>query len=106
MLILLLVLGFSTLGPTVAIGTLIVDLFPEKAGSATAANNLLRCCIGAGFVAAVGPLINAIGIGWFYTLIAGIWTLITPILWVLCKYGPGWREEEKLKHKLEKQREA
>lgn len=104
-LILLLVLGFSTLGPTVSFSTLTVDLFPENPGSATAANNLLRCCIGAGFVAAVGPLIDSIGIGWFYTVVGGVWISITPILWVVCKFGPRWREEKRLKAKLERERE-
>ncbi|RFU29929.1 hypothetical protein B7463_g6405, partial [Scytalidium lignicola] len=105
-LILLFVLGCSTLGPTLCFSTLVVDLFPERPGSATAANNLLRCWFGAGFVAAVGPLVDVIGFGWFYTLIAGIWALGTPIMWILCKFGPRWREEKRVKMKIEMQRKA
>ncbi|KAH8816098.1 major facilitator superfamily domain-containing protein [Xylogone sp. PMI_703] len=105
-LILLLIMGCTTLGPTLCFSTLVVDLFPENPGSATAANNLLRCWFGAGFVAAVGPLADVIGMGWFYTLIAAIWTISTPLIWVLCRYGPRWREEKRVKAKLEEAERA
>lgn len=45
-----------------------VDLYHEAPGTATAANDLLRCCIGAAVVAAVSPLLTHIGMGWFGVL--------------------------------------
>jgi hypothetical protein len=40
--------------------------------------NLVQCWLGAGAVAAVIPLPNAIGIGWVSVLVAGIWLVASP----------------------------
>lgn len=45
--------------------TLVVDLFPKKSASATAANNLSRCIIGAGGVSVIEPILARIGPGRF-----------------------------------------
>src|ERR1700759_4787890 len=72
---------------------LLVDMYPGKPASATAANNLLRCWLGAGSTALVVPLINAVGIGWAATIAAGIWVGYTPVLLLIMKKGPRWRRE-------------
>lgn len=72
-----------------------VDLYPEAPGTATAANNLVRCWIGAAAVAGVGPLLNHIGTGWTGVLVAGVWVGFSPLLWVVWTWGPGWREEKR-----------
>lgn len=59
--------------------------------------------MGAGAVAFVNPLLNAIGIGWTSVLVAGVWILITPVVLLITKYGPRWREEARLK-RIEKER--
>lgn len=53
-----------------ACGTLLVDLHSSRPSTAQAALNLLRCAFAAGELAALQPLINALGPGWCYTLIA------------------------------------
>lgn len=54
-------LGVTTILNSVS--TLLVDLYPKQAASATAANNLYRCLCGAAGTAIIEPLINAIGEG-------------------------------------------
>lgn len=46
-----------------AIGTLLVDLHPTRSASATAANNLYRCLMGAAGTAVINPIIDALGTG-------------------------------------------
>lgn len=105
-LVLLFFVALTLTGSFNVMSTLIVDLHPGKAGAATAANNLARCLLGAGFTAAIIPMIDAMGRGWTYTLIAFVWLLLSPLLVATIKWGPVWREarrvrDEKAKGKAE-----
>ena len=66
------IMGWSSTSMISVVSTLVVDIFPKEAASATAAINLLRCLMGAGGVAAVLPLVNAIGAGWTFTVLTGM----------------------------------
>lgn len=77
-----------------ALSTLVVDLNIQTPGTATAAGNWVRCWIGAGAVAVIGPLLDRIGTGWISVLVAGIWVVFSPLLWMVLKWGPVWREEK------------
>lgn len=109
-LILLFVFGYGTLAGFQVMQILMVDLNPGNAASATAANNLFRCLLGAGSTAVVVPMIDKMGVGWAYTFASLVWIALSPSLWLLMKYGPGWRkdkkerEEVKVKAKAEKAR--
>lgn len=84
-------MGFFSIMYFTNINTLIVDLYPGKAASATAAVNLGRCVLGAGAVAVVQPLIAAVGAGWTFTVGAGLTLLIGLICQVLIfLYGEMW----------------
>ncbi|KAE9380515.1 MFS general substrate transporter [Stipitochalara longipes BDJ] len=93
-LILLYPLGFSMTGAFMALSTLVTDLNIERPGTATAAGNWVRCWIGAGSVAIIAPLLEKIGTGWVGVLVVGIWVAFSPLLWVVVKGGPGWREDK------------
>ncbi|TVY15282.1 Itaconate transport protein, partial [Lachnellula arida] len=77
--------------------TMIVDLNRENPSSATAAMNLARCWLGAAGAAAVVPLLNVIGFGWVAVFVAGVWALMSPIVLCVIRWGPGWREEKRVK---------
>lgn len=62
-LVLLYFLAFSISGAFSSLSTLTLDLYADAPGTATAANNLVRCWIGAAAVAGVGPLLNRAGAG-------------------------------------------
>ena len=95
--ILLYISTFCMSGSFTGLSTLVVDLNRESSGTATAAMNLVRCWMGAGAVAVVNPLLNAIGLGWTSVLVAGVWILISPVMLSIIKYGPRWREQTRLK---------
>ncbi|KPM38024.1 hypothetical protein AK830_g8516 [Neonectria ditissima] len=98
------IVGVGMIGLNNTTNALLVDIHPGKAGTATAANNLARCLVGAGATAAIVPMINAMGVGWAFTLIGGLLFLCCPALVALMVWGPKWRRE--LKAKVEKKRQA
>ncbi|KAF2471299.1 MFS general substrate transporter, partial [Lindgomyces ingoldianus] len=93
-LILLFFTGFATTGAFTILSTLVVDLFPEKPATATAAGNMTRCWLGAGAIAMVVPMVDRIGTGWTFTFVAALWCVLVPPLWAVVKWGPGMRREK------------
>lgn len=53
--------------------TLLVDVFPESPSTAAAAASITRCAMAAAGVAVLQPLLDAVGRGWFFTLL-GLWS--------------------------------
>ncbi|TVY80298.1 Itaconate transport protein, partial [Lachnellula suecica] len=86
-IIMLFFLGYTLIASTQTISILIVDINPQRAGTATAAFNLIRCLLGAGATALILPMTEALGLGWTYTTIAFIYVLLSPMLWVVMKWG-------------------
>lgn len=79
----LFVLGWAAISIQSAVSTYLVDIHSGQSASATASLNLLRCLLGAGGTAAIGPLITAIGVGWAFTLFTLIMVVSGGILLVL-----------------------
>ncbi|KAI4603825.1 hypothetical protein KJ359_003645 [Pestalotiopsis sp. 9143b] len=96
-LVLTFFIGLFVTGSFQVINTLIVDLYPEAPATATAANNLTRCLFGAIATSVIEDMIAGIGRGWSFTLVALIFTVLSPVLLVIQKHGPAWREERRLK---------
>ena len=95
--IVLLIIGYALTFTYQVLNVLMVDIYPGKPAVATAANNLVRCEIGAVFSAIILPIINAIGIGWAYTILALVFMAFAPMLLVIMRKGPRWRREKKAK---------
>ncbi|OKL57155.1 hypothetical protein UA08_07637 [Talaromyces atroroseus] len=95
-------MGFCLTGSFNTVSTLLVDLFPTKAATATAGSNITRCLLGAGATAVIQPMLDAMGRGWCYTFIALVMLCTTPLLFVLMKRGPQWREERRLRELAKK----
>ncbi|KAK6853717.1 Itaconate transport protein [Apiospora arundinis] len=96
-LVLTFFIGLCVTGSFQIINTLIVDLYPEAPATATAANNFVRCLAGAVATAVIEILIKAWGRGWAYTFLALLFSVPSPILWLIQKNGPKWREERRLR---------
>jgi len=97
--------GIGLTGFTNTISTLIVDMNPDDAGAATASSNLTRCLVGAGASAAIQPMIDGLGVGWAFTVLAGISGLFgPPALWFVLRKGMAWRvaRAERMKIKMGK----
>lgn len=72
-----------------ACGTLLVDLHPSSPSTAQASLNIVRCAFAAGGLAALQPLIDAVGVGWCFSIIA----LVTGGTATACVFvGRGWGE--------------
>ncbi|GJJ09750.1 hypothetical protein Clacol_003974 [Clathrus columnatus] len=71
--------------------TLLLDLFPTRGSSITAANNLVRCTMGATLVSIVDFILKALNPGWTFTLFAGICIALLPMNWAVVHFGPKWR---------------
>ncbi|KAH9988769.1 major facilitator superfamily domain-containing protein [Xylariaceae sp. FL0662B] len=92
-LVMLFFVGFCANGFFTILSVLMVDVYPQAPATATAANNLVRCWLGAGASVAIIPLINAISSGWAYTFIAFLYLLMAPLLWIIMRWGPKWRAD-------------
>lgn len=70
---------------------LIVDLYYSTPATAMAANNLVRCFLGAGATAVVRPMIRKWGNVWTYLIVAGAMASVAPLLGVVYWKGMQWR---------------
>ncbi|GME55627.1 mfs general substrate transporter [Neofusicoccum parvum] len=103
-LVLFFVMGLTLTGTFNVLNLMLVDFYPLSPATATAANNLVRCLVGAGGSAVVILMIKRMGRGWCFTFHALVVLAASPILWVLVRYGPGWREKRRVKAEEEKRR--
>lgn len=101
-LVLLFFVGFAGSGAFSVLSTLLVDVCPESAGRATAANNLVRCFLGAGASAVVGPMLESLGRGGTYTCVGGIWMVFVPLVLGIMRWGKVWREEKRRRGEMRK----
>jgi hypothetical protein len=95
--------GLCVNGSFNILSTLVVDLYPQSPSTATAANNLVRCMMGAGGTGIINIMVRRMGRGWCFTFIALVCFAAMPLLLVELKYGAGWREERRVR--IEKQKE-
>ncbi|KAM4066175.1 major facilitator superfamily protein [Hirsutella rhossiliensis] len=96
------IFGMGMIGYNNTTNVLLVDLHPGKAGTATAANNLTRCLVGAGASAAIVPMMDAMGVGWSFTLVGGLYLLCFAPLLAIMSHGMQWRAELATKAELGK----
>lgn len=99
-LVMLFFIGFCANGFFTILSVLMVDVYPQAPATATAANNLIRCWLGAGASVVIIPMINTMSSGWAYTLIALLYLMMVPLLWVIMRFGPTWRAERLAVEKL------
>ena len=89
------VLGWAAISIQSVVSTFLVDLYPKQSASATAALNLVRCLVGAGGTAVVGPLIARIGTGWTFTILAVLMLASSGLVVAQMVCGRRWRREVK-----------
>lgn len=98
-------MGLALTGGFNAMSVMLVDLYPLSPSTATAANNLVRCLMGAGGTAVIIYMIDAMGRGWCFTFIAAVVFVLSPILLLLKKKGPQWREARRVRVEEAKERQ-
>ncbi|TGO44625.1 hypothetical protein BOTNAR_0778g00030 [Botryotinia narcissicola] len=95
--ILLFVIGYALVASFQVLNILMVDIYPGKTATATAANNVVQCELGAIATAFIVPMVNAISTGWSYTTLALLFLIYSPMLIIIMRYGIRWRSQEKVK---------
>jgi MFS family permease len=96
-LVLTFFIGLCVNGAFNILSTLVVDLYPQSPSTATAANNLVRCFVGAAGTGIINIMVDHMGRGWCFTFIALVCIAFMPMLWVELKWGPMWREERRVR---------
>ena len=96
-LILLFGVGLGLVGAYDVMCVMLVDLYPESPSTATAANNLVRCLLGAGGTGIIAEMIRGMGRGWCFTFIGLVLAATSPLLFLELKRGSKWREERRIK---------
>ncbi|KAJ4390873.1 hypothetical protein N0V93_004472 [Gnomoniopsis smithogilvyi] len=102
--VLLFLMGLGMIGFSNTSSVLIVDMYPGRAGAATAANNLTRCLIGSAATAAITPMINGMGIGWAFTVYGFLYLIGAPMLLLIMRNGIKWRRQLREKEERKKAR--
>lgn len=90
-------IGWAATSIQSVVTTMLVDIYPKKSATATAALNLVRCLMGAGGTAAVLPIVNGIGVGWTFTMLAGVMLVGLGLMVVQISKGVSWRKRRKAK---------
>lgn len=100
--------GVGMMGYSGTAYALLADIHPGKVGTAMAANNLTRGLMGAAATAAIGPMIEAVGIGWSGTILILPCLAFVPGLLLVMSRGPKWRAQlaEKRRRKAERKENA
>ncbi|KXH68327.1 major facilitator superfamily transporter [Colletotrichum salicis] len=91
------VIGLTITGSFSVMNTLIMDLFPDAPATATAANNLVRCTMGAVGTAVIEYMIRGMGRGWSFTFLAALCAVLSPMMFLIAKKGPVWRNGRQMR---------
>ncbi|KAI1487335.1 major facilitator superfamily transporter [Biscogniauxia mediterranea] len=91
------IIGFAITGIFVALGTLLTDLNSNRSSTAAASANLIRCALAAGGLAALQPIIDAIGAGWCFTIFGLLTAACGPLLFLEMRLGHRWRKSRSLR---------
>ncbi|KAI6012499.1 major facilitator superfamily domain-containing protein [Pisolithus orientalis] len=97
-LVLQFVFCFSVTAILNTIQTLLVDLLPAHGSSVTACDNLVRCTFGAVCVSVIDLMLNDVGVGWTYTILALISLCTSPMIWLIVRLGPRSRAKRRARN--------
>ena len=107
LIVMLFIMGYTALAGFSTLSVLIEDIHRTRAATAAAANNFVRCLLGAGSSAVINPMIEAMGQGWCFTFIGLVFLASVPMLLVVIQYGPEWRRVKfERAQQREREREA
>ncbi|KEQ96879.1 hypothetical protein AUEXF2481DRAFT_63918 [Aureobasidium subglaciale EXF-2481] len=101
-IILLFVMGYALTAAFQILNIVMLDVYPGRPATASAANNIVRCEMGAATSAAIIPMTKAMGNGWAYTLLALLLIAYSPALLLTMKSGVNWRRAKKQKEEQKK----
>lgn len=89
--------GAGLAGPISILTTLLVDLYPMNPGRVSSTFNLTRAALSAIGTAVVQYIIDAWGYGYTYLFMGLLVLAVSPVVLVVRRWGPKWREERYLR---------
>ncbi|KAJ5815158.1 hypothetical protein N7474_006935 [Penicillium riverlandense] len=92
-LILQFIIGLCFISSLNTLNTLLVDLFSDRASTAAAACNLVRCWLGAVGAAVIDQMLMGMGWGWCFGFLGLLMATALALLWLENERGMHWREE-------------
>jgi hypothetical protein len=75
------------------LNTLLIDQHPKFPATSQAASNIVRCTFAAVGSAVEQLLIDTLGIGWFFVILAALCIACLPLLFVEKRRGMAWRKK-------------
>ncbi len=88
----LVLLAFAMIFGFLPITTYVVDAFGLYSASAMTALIVTRCLMGTFIPLAVHPLVEKVGYGYGFTILAGLLLCLVPIPMTVMRYGPKLRQ--------------
>ena len=85
-------IGFTLMLAFLPLSAYVVDAFGLYSASAMTGLIVSRCLMGTFLPLATTPLVERLGYGWGFTVLAGVGLALAPIPVVLLRYGEKWRE--------------
>ena len=77
-----------------------MDISPQNTSTAAAAGNITRCALSAAAVAAMQPLLDVMGEGWFFTALAATSGILSVVATIFIRIrGMAWRNERQAREK-------
>lgn len=73
--------------------TLLVDKNHRNPAAAQASSNIVRCTLAAIAVSLLQNMIDAMGIGWTFTLLGGLCLVATMLFFIDYHKGTSWRQK-------------
>ncbi|KAI0104761.1 MFS general substrate transporter [Nemania sp. FL0031] len=98
--------GWTVVSIVSVVTTYLIDIFPEQKAASSASVNLARCLLAAGGTSIVTIIIDAVGVGWTFTIAIAAQIVAFVGVIIQWRYGGKWRREaEKARMQAEKENE-
>ncbi|KAI0428304.1 MFS general substrate transporter [Xylaria sp. FL1042] len=98
--------GWTVVSIVSIITTYLIDVFPEHKAASSASVNFARCLLAAGGTSIVTPIIDAVGVGWTFTIAVAVQLVALLGLAIQWRFGGKWRvEAAKAKLQTEQRKE-
>ncbi|KAF1991730.1 putative MFS transporter [Aulographum hederae CBS 113979] len=105
-LIMLFICGFCSIACSNTLTSLLLDLFPEKPATATAACNLVRCWLAGAATAVISYMLDGMGWGWTFFFLGLLSASALPMLYLECRSGMRWRAARRTREEKEVEEKA
>ncbi|KAK9478796.1 major facilitator superfamily domain-containing protein [Lipomyces japonicus] len=102
-LVMLFFVGTGIMAVFAIVQVLVTDLYPSQSAGVNSMINIVRCFLGAASTSVIEIVRRHIGIGWTYTLLAGVCVLGFPVLLAELVFGPRYRKRRNLRRRLEQE---